>query len=128
MTGGPLPEDASRRDRTRTRLQRHVQWVRRDGIARIIEEDRLDPRERARDAYARARWRRRSGLTPGSATAVFLVGVQRSGTNMVVRGLESNPAIEVHNENDRRVFDRFRLRETTSCGPPWSAAGTASCC
>jgi hypothetical protein len=85
--------------------------VRRDGIARIIEEDRLDPRERARDAYARARWRKRSGLAPGSATAVFLVGVQRSGTNMVVRGLESNPAIEVHNENDRRVFDRFRLRD-----------------
>jgi hypothetical protein len=41
---------------------------------------------------------------------VFLVGVQRSGTNMVVRGLEASPEFEVHNENDRRAFDRFRLR------------------
>jgi hypothetical protein len=41
---------------------------------------------------------------------VWLVGVQRSGTNMVVRGLEESPEVEVHNENDRSAFDRFRLR------------------
>jgi hypothetical protein len=29
---------------------------------------------------------------------------------MVVRGLEQRPEVEVHNENDRRAFDRFRLR------------------
>ena len=41
---------------------------------------------------------------------VWLVGVQRSGTNMVVRGLEEHPEVEVHNENDRAAFERFRLR------------------
>jgi len=41
---------------------------------------------------------------------VWLVGVQRSGTNMVVRGLEESPEVEVHNENDGAAFDRFRLR------------------
>lgn len=41
---------------------------------------------------------------------VFLVGVQRSGTNMLVRGLERSPEFEVRNENDRRAFERFRLR------------------
>jgi hypothetical protein len=42
--------------------------------------------------------------------AVFLVGVQRSGTNMIVRGLEAAPEFEVHNENDARAFERFLLR------------------
>jgi hypothetical protein len=41
---------------------------------------------------------------------VWLVGVQRSGTNMVVRGLEESPEVEVHNENDGGAFDHFRLR------------------
>jgi hypothetical protein len=41
---------------------------------------------------------------------VFLVGLQRSGTNMVVRGLERTPEFEVHNENDGRAFERYRLR------------------
>jgi hypothetical protein len=41
---------------------------------------------------------------------VFLVGVQRSGTNMIVRGLEMSPEFEVYNENNRRAFSHFRLR------------------
>ncbi|MBV9933489.1 MAG: hypothetical protein JO367_04240, partial [Actinobacteria bacterium] len=58
------------------------------------------------------RWqrRRRHGVQPGQATPVWLVGVQRSGTNMVVQGLTASPAFEVHNENDRRAFEHFRLR------------------
>jgi hypothetical protein len=47
----------------------------------------------------------------GTARAVFLVGVQRSGTNMLVRGLERAPEVEVRNENDRTLFRRFRLRD-----------------
>jgi hypothetical protein len=38
------------------------------------------------------------------------VGVQRSGTNMMVRGFRLSPEFEVHNEDDRQAFDRFRLR------------------
>jgi Sulfotransferase domain len=41
---------------------------------------------------------------------VFLVGVQRSGTNMLARALGASPEFEIHNENDRRAFHRFRLR------------------
>jgi hypothetical protein len=44
------------------------------------------------------------------AIPVFLVGVQRSGTNMLVHGLERSPEFEVRNENDREAFDRFILR------------------
>jgi hypothetical protein len=41
---------------------------------------------------------------------VYLVGVQRSGTNMLARALGASPQVEVHNENDRRAFHHFRLR------------------
>jgi hypothetical protein len=42
---------------------------------------------------------------------VYLVGLQRSGTNMLARGLDIAPEFEVHNENDRAVFDHFLLRD-----------------
>jgi hypothetical protein len=37
--------------------------------------------------------------------------LQRSGTNMLARGLDIAPEFEVHNENDREVFDHFLLRD-----------------
>ena len=105
-----LPEDLGRWSRLGQRAQRHVQWARRDGVARLIEEDNLDPRARLASAWRKQQWRRNNVVARGEARAVFLVGVQRSGTNMVVHGLEAAPAVEVHNENDRRVFDRYQLR------------------
>lgn len=92
------------------RVERHLHWARTQGIGRLVEEDDLNVVERGRRALDKWRWRREHGVAPGSAVAVFLVGVQRSGTNMVVRGLEASPEFEVHNENDRRAFDGFRLR------------------
>lgn len=92
------------------RLRRHVYWARTQGVRALVEEDRLNPADRARTAYARWRWRGRHGVPCGSATPVYVVGVQRSGTNMLVRGFEAVPEFEVHNENDRRVFHRYRLR------------------
>jgi hypothetical protein len=93
------------------RLGRHFRWARADGVGRLIEEDNLDPRERLSAALARRRWRREHPRPPGSATTVLVVGVQRSGTNMVVRGLEQSPEFEVHNENDRKYFSRYLLRD-----------------
>jgi hypothetical protein len=49
-------------------------------------------------------------VEPGQARAAFVVGVQRSGTNMVVRGVESDPSVKVYNENSRKAFERFQLR------------------
>jgi hypothetical protein len=92
-------------------LRRHVGWARREGVGRLVEEDQLDPVQRARSAARKAAWRIASGVHAGLATPAFLVGVQRSGTNMVVRGLESSPSVEVHNENDRAAFDRYELRD-----------------
>lgn len=107
---GPLPENMSTAARARARAGRHVQWAREGGVGRIIEEDNLDPRPRARAALARRRWRKQHGVAPGLARAVFVVGVQRSGTNMLTHGLDAMPEVEVHNENDKAVFERFQLR------------------
>lgn len=96
--------------RMRVRISRHLRWARRQGVARLVEEDQLDPRERRRLSAGRKAWlAAHPGVAPG-AEAVFLVGVQRSGTNMLVRGFETSPAFDVCNENDRRAFTRFRLR------------------
>lgn len=93
------------------RVVRHIGWLRTEGVAKLVEEDNVNPRERIAMAVSRARWRRANPPVPGQwATTVFLVGLQRSGTNMMLRGLEMSPEFEVHNENDGRAFERFRLR------------------
>ncbi len=92
------------------RVRRHLGWARAQGLGRLIEEDDLNPLGRAGRRLAKWRWRCAHGVPPGSATAVLLVGLQRSGTNMVVRGLERSPEFEVYNENHPAAFDRFRLR------------------
>jgi hypothetical protein len=95
---------------TARRVLRHARWARTEGVRRLIAEDRLNPAERLRTAAAKRRWRRRHGLPPGQARPVYLVGLQRSGTNMLVRGLDAAPEVEARNENDRELFHRFRLR------------------
>jgi len=92
------------------RLWRHAAWIRTEGLARLIEEDQLNPLDRVGSRLARRRWRRANPIGPGGAMPVLLVGLQRSGTNMLVRGLERDPAFEVHGENSAAAFHRFRLR------------------
>lgn len=98
------------------RAARHWRWGREQGWARLVEEDDLDPRARVVGALARARWRRVAGRAPGQALPVLVVGLQRSGTNLVLRVLGSSPAVEVHGENDRRLFHRFRVEEDRLAG------------
>lgn len=119
----PLPEDRSPLGRAKARLGRHVQWAREGGVGRLIEEDNLDPRARARAALARRAWVKAHPDVPGGARAAFVVGVQRSGTNMLTHGLDAMPEVEVHNENDKAVFARFQLishqvvRDTVAASP-----------
>ena len=95
---------------TATRVQRHVHWLRTQGLARLVEEDRLNPVDRAATTVGKWRWRVARRSRPVGGAPVFLVGLQRSGTNMIVRGLERTPEFEVYNENHRAAFSRFRLR------------------
>ena len=112
MVSGPPPRPAppeSGTARLKRRVGRHVRWAREQGVGRLIEEDQLNPFERIPLAAAKRSWRRTHRVAP-NAVPVFVVGVQRSGTNMLVRGLERAPEFEVRNENDREAFARFHLR------------------
>jgi hypothetical protein len=91
------------------RVRNHWRWAREQGLRRLIEEDQIDPIERAARSLEKRRWRRAHRVAP-SAVPVFVVGLQRSGTNMLTRGFERRPEFEVHNENSRRAFERFQLR------------------
>jgi len=95
--------------RTLERIRRHWRWGRQQGFGRLIEEDQLNPVTRLRLASSKRRWRRQHHVAP-NAVPVYLIGLQRSGTNMVARGLEEAPEFEVRNENDRAAFERFQLR------------------
>src|SRR3712207_996458 len=86
------------------RVSRHWRWGREQGFGRLIEEDELNPISRLSNSYRKWRWSSNHAVMPGAATAVFLVGAQRSGTNMLVRGLQTAPEFEVYNENNRRAF------------------------
>jgi hypothetical protein len=91
-------------------VRRHLHWARTEGLGRLVEEDRLDPRARIATAWGKARWRRANAVPAGTARPVYVVGLQRSGTNMLLRGVDQAPEVEVRNENDRKVFFRYRLR------------------
>lgn len=93
-----------------TRVRRHLGWLRTEGVRRLIEEDELDPVARTRAWSRRRRWARKRGGPPGSAVPVWVAGVQRSGTNLLVRSLAVSPSVRVYGESDRRAFRRFRLR------------------
>jgi hypothetical protein len=95
---------------TGRRIARHAHWARTEGLGRLIEEDQLDPRERLATAVRKRMWRHRHAVARGTAMPVYVVGLQRSGTNMLLRGLDSAPEVEVRGENDRKVFSRFKLR------------------
>jgi hypothetical protein len=92
------------------RLRRHWRWGREQGFGRLVEEDELNPISRIATSYSKWRWRMTNAVPSNTATAVFLVGAQRSGTNMLVRGLQTCPEFEVFNENNRRAFRNYRLR------------------
>ena len=104
------PAGEGRAGRLMRRVRRHLHWARREGVGRLVEEDELNPATRIGAAVRRWRWRRAHPRPAGVAMPVYIVGLQRSGTNMLTRGLDRAPEFEVHSENDRAAFDRFLLR------------------
>lgn len=90
------------------RVRQHIRWLRDEGFERLVEEDDLHPLARIRRARSRRAWRRSSGARSPSR-AVFVVGAQRSGTNLVLRTLAAHPALGIRNENDRRNFREYQL-------------------
>ncbi len=104
------PAGEGRGGRLVRKVRRHLRWGQTEGFGRLVEEDQLNPITRARVAADKRRWRRANPQPVGAAVPVYLVGLQRSGTNMLARGLDTAPEFEVRNENDRQAFDLFQLR------------------
>jgi hypothetical protein len=91
------------------KLRQNWYWGWTHGWKDLIEEHDLNPWVRGRRALRRSAWRwvTRNRHTP--PTPVFLVGVQRSGTNMMAHGLDEAPEFEVYNEGNVKAFRDFRL-------------------
>jgi hypothetical protein len=105
-----LIEDTRGPRRAIARIRRNWYWGRTHGWADLVEEHDLNPFVRVPREVRKWRWRRSHGMTTGAPVPVFLVGVQRSGTNMIAHGLDESPEFEVYNEGSRRAFDNFKLR------------------
>jgi hypothetical protein len=89
------------------RASSHVSRGRRQGLRRLLEEDA----ERVEIALRKARWRLTHDCRP-AAVPVFVVGLQRSGTTMLLDALERSAVTEVHNESgDSAAFAHFALRD-----------------
>ena len=103
-------EDLPPMRRTVARVRRNAYWVRTQGLGRLLEEKDIDPVRTLPSAVRTWNYARSHPRAVGRARPVYLLGVQRSGTNMLVRGFGTAPEVEVHNENDRAAFDRYKLR------------------
>jgi len=90
-------------------LVQQVRWARDEGVARVLEEKDLRL-GRVGEAVARTRWRRRHAVDAQTSLPVWVLGLQRSGTNMVMRTFSRMAEVDVCNEDDRRGFNRYRLR------------------
>lgn len=105
------PANESRPARLVRRVRLNWAIGRSQGFGRLLDEkEELNPLSRAAHDLRKWQWRRRHGVAPGEATPVFLAGVQRSGTNMIIRGLANSPAFEVFNEANKAAFHRYELR------------------
>ncbi len=109
-SGQQFVEDLPPVRRTVARVRRNAYWVRTQGLGRVLEEKDIDPVRTLPAAVRTWGYARSHPQAAGHARPVYLLGLQRSGTNMLVRGLGMAPEVEVHNENDRRAFDRYKLR------------------
>jgi hypothetical protein len=107
----PTPPKPRRKGHPLDRVRWNVYWGRTHGWRHLVEEHDWNPLVTVPRHLRKAAWRLRHGVAPGSAVPVFLVGAQRSGTNMMVHGLDSSPEFEVYNEGNSKAFEDFRLRD-----------------
>jgi hypothetical protein len=97
----PTPDWVARR--ARARLER----LGRDGLGQVVLADA----ERTRRALRRIRWGVANDCSP-NAVPLFVAGIQRSGTDMLMEALAESPEAEIHNESESsRAFSAFALRE-----------------
>jgi hypothetical protein len=92
------------------KLRQNWRWSKAHSWAHLIEEHDLNPLVRGKRAMRKTWWHlmRRDEKAP--AVPVFLVGVQRSGTNLLAHGLDEMPEFQVYNEGNSKAFDEYHIR------------------
>ncbi|MEZ5831789.1 MAG: hypothetical protein R3D05_11465 [Dongiaceae bacterium] len=91
-------------------LEQNWRWSKAHSWRHLIEEHDLNPLIRGRRAARKTWWRMMHRDEKAHAIPVFLVGVQRSGTNMLAHGLDERPDFQVYNEGNTQAFVDFQLR------------------
>jgi len=80
--------------------------MRREGALTVVRDDL----RRGRVGLRRAAWRAIHDCSP-NATPIYILGVQRSGTNMLLGAFAKAPETEIHNESmNSRAFSVWTLR------------------
>ncbi len=88
------------------RAKKHHERIRQGGLTSVAVSDA----RRLAALLRRYAWRARHDSRP-NAVPVFVVGIQRSGTDMLIMAFKESPETEVHNEAmDTRAFSRWALR------------------
>ena len=92
------------------KLRQNWRWSKSHRWAHLIEEHDLNPVVRARRAMRKGLWRVMHSDTRTPAAPVFIVGVQRSGTNLLAHSLDEMPEFQVYNEGNSKAFANYRFR------------------
>ena len=99
------------------RIRQNWRWSKAHSWAHLIEEHDLNPLVRGRRAIRKSWWRLTQRDREAAPPApLFLVGVQRSGTNLLAHGLDELPEFHVYNEGNTKAFDHYRLRALPAIG------------
>jgi Sulfotransferase domain len=99
------------------KLRQNWRWSKSHSWAHLIEEHDLNPLVRGQRAIRKMRWRLMHRDRKECAAPVFLVGVGRSGTNLLAHSLDEMPEFQVYNEGNTRAFDNFRIRPLPDIEP-----------
>lgn len=91
------------------KLRQNWRWAKAHRLSHLIEEHDANPVLRGQRALRKAWWRWTHRRQHARAAPVFLVGVQRSGTNMLAHGLDEMPQFETYNEGNTKAFHDYQL-------------------
>lgn len=92
------------------RIRQNWRWSKAHSWASLIEEHDLNPLVRGRRWVRKTWWRLTQRGEKAAPAPLFLVGVQRSGTNLLAHGLDELPELHVYNEGNAKAFENYRIR------------------
>src|SRR3712207_6536369 len=93
-------------NRNKRRVLRRVTKTREHGLASVVRDDAVATRKKVRKRL----WHLTQDCSP-NAVPVYVVGIQRSGTTMLMHALDESPAVDLYHEWNTAAFENFVLRD-----------------